>query len=59
MVEELFTYWNLDEADEYLEELEEALIVRAMAADTIHTHHAVHTHPFTRRQTLAPALRFE
>lgn len=29
VVEELFTYWNLDEADEYLEELEEALIVRS------------------------------
>ncbi len=28
VVEELFTYWKLDEADEYLEELEEALIVR-------------------------------
>lgn len=30
VVEELFTYWNLDEADEYLEELEEALIVRTV-----------------------------
>lgn len=28
MIEELFTYWNLDDADETLEELEDALIVR-------------------------------
>ena len=27
VIEELFTYWNLDDADETLEELEDALIV--------------------------------
>ena len=27
VVEELFTYWSLEEADDTLEELEEALIV--------------------------------
>ena len=29
VIEELFTYWNLDDADETLEELEDALIVSA------------------------------
>ena len=28
VVEELFTYWSLEDADDTLEELEEALIVR-------------------------------
>lgn len=31
VVEELFTYWNLDSTDEACEELEEALIVSAGA----------------------------
>jgi hypothetical protein len=28
VLEELFTYWNLEDADDELEELEDALIVR-------------------------------
>lgn len=32
VIEELFTYWNLDDADETLEELEDALIVRQAAS---------------------------
>jgi hypothetical protein len=32
VIEELFTYWNLDDADETLEELEDALIVRPTPA---------------------------
>lgn len=32
VIEELFTYWNLDDADETLEELEDALIVRPAAS---------------------------
>ena len=35
VVEELFTYWNLDSTDEACEELEEALIVSACA---LHVH---------------------
>ena len=31
VVEELFTYWNLDDADQTLEELEDALIVSSLA----------------------------
>lgn len=30
VVEELFTYWNLDKMDDELEQLEELLIVRAV-----------------------------
>jgi len=30
VLEELFTYWNLEDADDELEELEDALIVRAV-----------------------------
>ena len=33
IIEELFTYWNLDDADATLEELEDALIVSRSAAD--------------------------
>ena len=30
MIEELFTYWNLEDADQTLEELEDALIVSTL-----------------------------
>lgn len=30
VIEELFTYWNLEDADQTLEELEDALIVRSV-----------------------------
>ena len=35
MIEELFTYWNLDDADETLEELEDALIVSWAGLDWV------------------------
>jgi hypothetical protein len=40
VVEELFTYWNLDSTDEACEELEEALIVSAhgMCTEQLSTH---------------------